>query len=104
MGGPNNFYKGKVSGKVVKRGDFEMRQRSIQDILTNQIEAMSDDLLNSDQKEFIKSFIWLPSKSKEIIIETMLEHKRRGNFCRIYPTKNSDYYDCFLSMNPQCQQ
>jgi len=41
---------------------------------------------------------------KEIIIETMLEHQRRGNFVRIYPTKNSDYYDCFLSSNRQTQQ
>ena len=34
---------------------------------------------------------------KEIVIETMLEYQRRGNFVRMYPTKNSDYYDCFLS-------
>lgn len=34
----------------------------------------------------------------------MLENQRRGNFVRIYPTKNSDYYDCFLSGNKQIQQ
>jgi hypothetical protein len=27
----------------------------------------------------------------------LLENQRRGNFVRIYPTKNSDYYDCFVS-------
>ena len=104
VGGPNNFYKGKVSGKVVKRGEQELRQRNIQDILSNHIDSMSDDLLKGEQKEFIKTFIWMPPKMKEIVVETMLEHKRRGNFCRIYPTKNSDYYDCFLSVNAQCQQ
>lgn len=34
----------------------------------------------------------------------MLEHQRRGNFVRIYPTKNSDYYDCFLGGNRHNQQ
>jgi len=34
----------------------------------------------------------------------MLEHQRRGHFVRIYPTKNSDYYDCFLSQSRQTQQ
>lgn len=30
--------------------------------------------MNVEQKEFIKSFIALPAKTKEIVIETMLEH------------------------------
>lgn len=35
----------------------------------------------------------------------MLEYKRRGNFIRVYPCKNSDFYDCFLSQqNKQMQQ
>ena len=69
----------------------------ISQILSDQIESMPDELFNLEQKEYISNFIQLPQRMKEIVIETMLEHQRRGNFVRIYPTKNSDYYDCFLS-------
>jgi hypothetical protein len=31
----------------------------------------------------------------------MLENQRRGHFVRIYPSKNSDFYDCFLSPSKQ---
>ena len=72
-------------------------------ILNQQIDAMPGELMNPEQKEYVKTFIETPPKVKEIIIETMLEHYRRGNFVRIYPTKNSDYYDCFLSQNRQTQ-
>lgn len=60
--------------------------------------------LNWIQKEYLNQFSKLATKQKEILIETMLEHQRRGNFVRIYPTKNSDFYDCFLSQNKQNQQ
>lgn len=43
-------------------------------------------------------------KQKEVIIDTLLENSRRGNFIRIYPTKNSDFYDCFLSGSRLMQQ
>ena len=62
-------------------------------LFSQQIDAMPDELLNPDQKEFIHSFIGMSPRMKDIVIETMLEHQRRGNFVRIYPTKNSDYYD-----------
>ena len=65
---------------------------------------MPEELLNLNQKDYLKSFITMPPKMKEIVIETMLEYQRRGNFVRMYPTKNSDYYDCFLSANRQTQQ
>jgi hypothetical protein len=65
---------------------------------------MPPELMNLEQKEYVKNFIEQPQKIKEIVIETMLEQQRRGNFVRIYPTKNSDYYDCFLSQNRQTQQ
>ena len=55
------------------------------------------DEFNWIQKEYINSFIGLSTRHKEIICETLLEYQRRGNFVRIYPTKNSDFYDCFLS-------
>merc|ERR1712176_1698459 len=82
----------------------EMRLRTANNILNEQIDAMSEDLLNPEQKEYVKTFIAMPPKMKDIVIETMLENQRRGNFVRIYPTKHSDYYDCFLSQNRQCQQ
>lgn len=34
----------------------------------------------------------------------ILENQRRGHFVRIYPSKNSDFYDCFVSVNRQNQQ
>ena len=104
VGGPNNFFKGKMAGKVVKKGDEEHRLRSATNILSDQIDAMPEELFNLDQKDYLKSFITMPPKMKEIVIETMLEYQRRGNFVRMYPTKNSDYYDCFLSQNRQTQQ
>lgn len=55
------------------------------------------DEFNWIQKEYINTFIALNTRHKEIICETLLEYQRRGNFVRIYPTKNSDFYDCFLS-------
>jgi hypothetical protein len=45
----------------------------------------------------------LSSRQKEIIIETILENNRRGNFVRVYPTKNSDFYDCFLTQKQNQQ-
>ena len=104
VGGPNNFFKGKMAGKVVKKGDVEYRQKMATNILSEQIDAMPEEKLNLDQKDYVKSFITMPPKMKEIVIETMLEYQRRGNFVRMYPTKNSDYYDCFLSSNRQTQQ
>ena len=53
--------------------------------------------INWIQKEYIHNFLHLSQKLKEVVIETILENQRRGNFVRIYPTKNSDFYDCFLS-------
>ena len=97
VGGPNNFFKGKMSGKVPKKGEVEYRLKMAANILTEQVDAMPEELFNIEQKDYVKSFITMPAKMKEIVIETMLEHQRRGNFVRIYPTKNSDYYDCFLS-------
>jgi hypothetical protein len=32
-------------------------------------------------------------KNKEIVQEAMSEYSRRGNFVRIYPSKNSYMYD-----------
>ena len=74
VGGPNNFFKGKVAGKVPKKGDIEQRLRIATSILNEQVDQISDDLLNVEQKEFVKNFIALPAKTKEIVIETMLEH------------------------------
>ena len=93
-----------MAGKVVKKGDVEYRQKMATNILSEQIDAMPEEKLNLDQKDYVKSFITMPPKMKEIVIETMLEYQRRGNFVRMYPTKNSDYYDCFLSSNRQTQQ
>ena len=43
-------------------------------ILNQQIDAMPGELMNPEQKEYVKTFIETPPKVKEIIIETMLEH------------------------------
>ena len=74
----------------------------IQSEIYNQIKGIDD--LNWIQKEYLHQFLQLTIKQKEIIIETILENKRRGSFIRIYPTKNSDFYDCFLSHNKANQQ
>lgn len=74
VGGPNNFFKGKVAGKVPKKGDLEHRLKMATSILNEQIDGISDDLMNMDQKDFVKNFISLPARTKEIVIETMLEH------------------------------
>ena len=76
---------------------IDHRIKLAQNILIEQIDTTPDELFNEDQKEYVKGFIQLPARMKEIIVETMLENHRRGNFVRIYPTKSSDYYDCFLS-------
>jgi hypothetical protein len=36
-------------------------------------------------------------KHKELLLESMAENNRRGNYVRIYPSKNSDLYDAFFS-------
>ena len=36
-------------------------------------------------------------KNREIITETVCEYSRRGNFVRIYPTKNSNKYDQYFN-------
>jgi hypothetical protein len=64
-------------------------------------QVKSESGLSWVQKEFLNHFIQTPSKQRQIIIETMLEYKRKGNFIRIYPSKNSDFYDCFISQNKQ---
>jgi len=43
-------------------------------ILNDQVDEIPDDIMNFDQKDFVKNFISLPAKTKEIVIETMLEH------------------------------
>lgn len=59
-------------------------------------QVKSSDELNWIQKEYLSQFILLPAKHKEVVIETMLEMKRRGNFIRIYPTKSIMLYIYFL--------
>lgn len=76
--------------------------QQIQSEIYNQIKNIEG--LNWIQKEYLNQFLQLSSKHREIIIETILENQRRGNFVRIYPTKNSDFYDCFLSQNKTNQQ
>jgi hypothetical protein len=36
-------------------------------------------------------------KSKDIILETVNEYMRKGNFVRIYPGKNSNMYDSYFN-------
>ena len=45
-----------------------------------------------------------PPKQRELIVETLLESQRHENFLRIYPTKNSDFYDFFLQGNKTAAQ
>jgi hypothetical protein len=45
-----------------------------------------------------------PAKQRELIVETLLESQRHENFLRIYPTKNSDFYDFFLQGNKTTAQ
>ena len=35
-------------------------------------------------------------KNKDLIIETLAEFERRGNYVRIYPSCNSNLYDQFF--------
>ena len=35
-------------------------------------------------------------KQREIILESLSEYSRKGNFVRIYPSKNSNLYDQFF--------
>lgn len=74
VGGPNNFFKGKMAGKVAKKGDLDYRLKLAANILSEQVDSMPEELFNIDQKDYIKSFITMPAKMKEIVIETMLEH------------------------------
>jgi len=34
---------------------------------------------------------------KDYVRETLAEYPRKGNFLRIYPAKNSDFYDAFFN-------
>lgn len=36
-------------------------------------------------------------RCRDIVIETMAEYQRKGNYVRIYPTRGSDMYDQFFS-------
>ena len=79
-----------------------MQAKQIQGEIYAQLKDISG--LNWIQKEYLNQYSKLPTKQKEVVIETLLEHQRRGNFVRVYPTKNSDFYDCFLSHNKSNQQ
>jgi len=82
--------------KQKSRGQGEFHKQIQQEIYQK---IKNIDEINWIQKEYLNQFLQLSSKQREIIIETILENQRRGNFVRIYPTKNSDFYDCFLSHN-----
>ena len=62
---------------------------------------MIDKLVNDNPLEFANINEPLKKgaavRSKDIIIETILEQQRRGNFIRIFPAKRSDCYDVFFS-------
>ncbi len=66
-----------------------------------QILNMIDRLVNENPVEYANINESLKKgaamKSKDIILETMAEYQRRGNFFRIFPAKNSDCYDAFFS-------
>ena len=86
-----------TTGMIPKTKQLHLQE--IQNELYNQIKNV--ECLNWIQKEYLNQFLQLSSKHREMIIETLLENQRRGHFVRIYPTKNSDFYDCFLSQNKQ---
>ena len=88
-----NFFQN--AGVVPKYKQDQLVQ--IQEQIYSQIKNMEG--LTWIQKEYLNQFLQLNSKHREMIIEAILENQRRGNFVRIYPTKNSDFYDCFLSQN-----
>lgn len=46
-----------MAGKVTKRGEVDNRLKMASSILTEQIDAMPDELLNADQKDYVKNFI-----------------------------------------------
>ena len=48
VGGPNNFYKGKMAGKVVKKGDLDYRLKMTANILSDQVDSMPEELFNPD--------------------------------------------------------
>jgi len=93
---------GKFPGSKQIKKSFDDKTAQIAAELTKQIKEQEN--LNWIQKEYFCQYINLPHKQREILIETLLENQRRGNFVRIYPTKNSDYYDCFFSQNRANQQ
>jgi len=57
VGGPNQFFKGKMAGKVVRKGDADQRARLATNILIEQIDNLSEELFNVEQKEYVKNFI-----------------------------------------------
>lgn len=48
-----------------------------------------------DHGELIKKLI--PMKFKDILLETLEENSRKGNYIRIYPSKGSENYDRYFS-------
>ena len=62
---------------------------------------MIDKLVNDNPIEFANINEPLKKgaavKAKDIVLETLHEYHRRGNFIKIFPSKRSDCYDIFFS-------
>ena len=55
-----------------------------------------------ENKDIMITLSWL--KNRDILLETVLEYERRGDFVRIFPAWGSDFYDQFFSYQRPIQK
>jgi transcriptional/translational regulatory protein YebC/TACO1 len=67
----------------------------VHQLIDRLIEEESRDL--AEHEETIRSACML--KHREVIYEAMAEYQRKGNFVRIYPSRQSHIYDQFFQSN-----
>jgi hypothetical protein len=75
---------------------------AVQEVFENAAKLMNEYVAKRKNTEIalkaaIAQAISLPLKLRGFLIEILLEDQRKGNFLRIYPAKNSDAYDQYLS-------
>lgn len=55
----------------------------------------AQDYLDNN-RTFCEKLSQVSSKNRTMVRDTLVEDSRKGNFIRIYPNKNSDFYDQYF--------
>jgi hypothetical protein len=77
------------------RGASSSKNQNISRVEPLNKKSDAQDYLDQNRM-FCEKLSQISTKNKAMIRETLLEDSRKGNFIRIYPSKNSDFYDQYF--------